>query len=192
MELYDVNRDTYTFRITGNTRHKILNEIHKNDIYFKHGEMYMNATNPNNFTITYNKCGILFKYTGKPDSKPIIECLWEDYIPFYITQPNKIINLNILQEFGIDPTSYLYKNLLNINIDEYVKQISDYNQNLDKEQMSVYNNDITYIKKISYPSFIIKHDKPIYINNNVSDAYSDYEDYMSESNGFTDTYTSDD
>jgi len=192
MELHEVKNKTYTFQITGNTRHKILNEVPKNNIFFKHGEMYIKTTNPHNFSIPYNKCGILFKYSESSDIKPAIECIWTDYIPLYIIQPTESIDPNILQEFGISHTTHLYKDLLNIDKDEYDKQLNKYNQYLDKEHMYRQTNSISHTKKIIYSSFIFKYDKPICIDNKVQDECSDYEEYTSESDDFTDTYASDD
>jgi hypothetical protein len=120
MELYEINNGVYTFRVTGNTRLKILQEFYEegcgytfNDVNtpkwvnFKKNIMYITITNKQNFIIPYDKCYLTLKYNFYKETNsdkyllnnstietvyPDISCVYNtpDYIPIYVSQPNMV------------------------------------------------------------------------------------------------------
>jgi hypothetical protein len=169
MELISVINNRSIFKISGNARIKILNDygnesINKNNISFKDGNMFVISSNLENINIPKFKCHILFEYINKC---PNILCIWnyDDYIPYY-SQPDKNINLLILDEFGIKENSALYQDLSQINPNEsnpeemlHKDYICDrFIENLDL------NSNIPY-KNVTYPSFTHADGKFIRINN---------------------------
>jgi hypothetical protein len=201
MELYYNFNNIYIFRVLGNIRIKLLNEYdnlnNKTNLYdyitFKNSNMFIKVKNKHNFIIPYDKCYLSLSYNSI-SKYPEIECIYQEYIPLFISQPETNININLLEKFNIKPKSLLYKELTNINMQEIEHIYENENINDNEYEIDICNNINN--KKIIYPSIIFQDNRQIYLSNNNIDIYSDSTNSDSEydynNNYFTDISLSDD
>ena len=125
MEFYKINGNRSVFRVSGNSRIKVLNDfekglIHKDLIEFKFGEMYLT-------TYVSNENGVIYKknYTTMEfrNGIPNISYFWDFdlFTPYYITQPIIPVSPETLLLFNINRNSKLCYDLCNIDMHELTK-----------------------------------------------------------------------
>jgi hypothetical protein len=192
MELYNVNNTIYTFRVTGNTRLKLIQEfyINKNSTnectnlrINSSQDMYIMVTNTQNFAIPYDKCYLTLSYdiiskinSGK--KYPDISCVYKppDYIPLYVSQPDTSDKNSIhmgLKYFDIKPQTKLYNAL--------ISDVSDY-EPYDETYDEPYDFLTRKNSKINYPTIafdngeiihLIKKEKLIEIDTDEENYFTD-------------------